>query len=77
MLLEEYPYKNRSEDIKRIEDEYLYGYELYRAGASSTYLVPLCIGAYGFINESDTEADAKNKAHEFVSKGCEKNIPNG
>ena len=58
MLLEEYPYKNRPEDVKRDEDEYLYGYELYRAGTHRTYLVPFCIGAYGY----KTRFEAKEAA---------------
>ena len=66
MLLEEYPYKNRTEDVIRTEDEYPYGFELYRADTTGTSLVPLCIGAYGFKSELDTRTEAKNKAHEFA-----------
>lgn len=58
MLLEEYPYKNRPEDCKRTEDNFSYGYELYRAGMHRTYLVPLCIGAYGY----KTRFEAKEAA---------------
>lgn len=43
MLLEEYPYKNRKEDVVRIEDEYPYGFELYRADTVGASLVCLCI----------------------------------
>ena len=71
MLLEEYPYKNRIEDVVRTEDEYPYGFELYRADTVGTGLVPLCIGAYGFKDELDTRTEAKNKAHEFVLRDCE------
>ena len=70
MLLEEYPYINRAEDTNRIEDEFPYGFELYRAGATGTYLVPLCIGAYGFMDELETEIEAKNRAHKFVLQDC-------
>lgn len=71
MLLEEYPYINRTEDVNRTEDKYPYGFELYRAGATGAYLVPLCIGAYGFTDEFNTKIEAKNRAHEFVLKDCE------
>lgn len=68
MLLEEYPYANRAEDAIRIEDDYPYGFELYRASATGTYLVSLCIGTYGFANETETRIEAKNRAHKFMSQ---------
>lgn len=70
MLLEEYPYINRAEDTDRIEDKFPYGFELYRVGATGTYLVPLCIGEYGFINDLETRIEAKNRAHKFVLQDC-------
>ena len=68
MLLEEYPYINRTEDTDRIEDKFPYGFELYRAGVTGTYLVPLCIGSYGFIDELETEIEAIHRAHMFMLK---------
>lgn len=59
MLLEEYPYKNHTG--KRIEDNLMCGYELYRVGVSGECLVPLCVGAYGFGNMVVAKEDAKKR----------------
>ena len=64
MLLEEYEWKSRSDEIKRSEDLYCYGYELYRVGAPGSYLVQLCVGAYGFKSKED----ALNAAHKMVDE---------
>ncbi len=61
MILEEYKFKDRPTELSRLEDNYTYGYELYRVGVTGNYLVQLCIGAYGFKTKELTIQDATNR----------------
>ncbi len=61
MILEEYKFKDRPTELSRLEDNYTYGYELYRTGATGSYLVQLCIGAYGFRTKELAIQDAVNR----------------
>ncbi len=64
MLLEDYEYTTKKyvnrcdSSAKRYEDKYKYGYELYRPGVSSSHLMQLCIGSYGYKSEYDAVQDA-------------------